>query len=77
MEIMGFGWLLVSGLSLVPFPPAMMTAFIRPFSPRSIRDRIILPERTLLDRAARFTARIIQSHVRVDLQFLRHAARGR
>src|SRR5918998_1163954 len=29
MGIMGFGWLLVSGLSLVPFPPAIITAFIR------------------------------------------------
>jgi hypothetical protein len=28
IEIMGFGWLLVNGRSLVPFPPAMITAFI-------------------------------------------------
>ncbi len=56
MEIMGFGWLLVSGLSLVPFPPAMMTAFIRPFSPRSIPDRIILPERTTHNRSGSLNA---------------------
>src|SRR5918999_6126294 len=30
IEIMGFGWLLVSGRSLVPLPPAMITAFIHP-----------------------------------------------
>ena len=32
MEIMGFGWLLVSGRSLVPLPPAIITAFIGLFS---------------------------------------------
>ncbi len=30
IEIMGFGWLLVNGLSLVPLPPAMITAFTSP-----------------------------------------------
>src|SRR5215217_6037097 len=35
IEIMGFGWLLVSGRSLVPFPPAMITAFINPPSAMS------------------------------------------
>jgi hypothetical protein len=28
MRIMGFGWLLVSGLRRVPCPPAMIIAFI-------------------------------------------------
>jgi hypothetical protein len=28
IRIMGFGWLLVSGLRRVPCPPAMMIAFI-------------------------------------------------
>src|ERR671917_1003856 len=30
IEIMGLGWLLVSGRSLVPLPPAMITAFMHP-----------------------------------------------
>src|SRR5918993_649101 len=30
IEIMVFGWLLVSGRSLVPLPPAMITAFMHP-----------------------------------------------
>jgi hypothetical protein len=28
IRIMGFGWLLVNGLRRVPWPPAMMIAFI-------------------------------------------------
>jgi hypothetical protein len=28
IEIIGLGWLLVNGRSLVPLPPAMITAFI-------------------------------------------------
>jgi hypothetical protein len=33
-----------------------MTAFILPFSPRSIPDRIILPERTMHNRSGSLNA---------------------
>jgi hypothetical protein len=51
MEIMGFGWLLVSGLSLVPWPPAMITAFIEPPLPL---DDVRGPSYTESGRGIRF-----------------------
>src|SRR5215210_6832399 len=50
MGIMGFGWLLVNGWSLVPFPPAMITAFMSPAHLPLASDPPLLPRRALFQQ---------------------------